>query len=251
MALKQIGCQGGDVINCSDRGPRVHCVKMVMNLEVHKNGSFLHCSTDFLKKNNSFPWSQYLFDTVITNTANVLALSHSSCDPNSATRTLLSSLICTPHFLQKHFNPKPHRHSPKTPPQPPQPSSCKNLRLIIFSYIYFILLFITSSLLSYTHFIRLSFVSSLFPRRQLCFYFLPRLANHNRKRHTYANPSCSFVHFLNSKVPLNLQSLVFRAPPPPLLPPEAAQNACTCSNVTCGVGMEKHCVLYPSFDTRP
>jgi hypothetical protein len=27
-------------------------------------------------------------------------------------------------------------------------------------------------------------------------------------------------------------------PPPPLLPPEAAQNARTCSNVTCGVGME-------------
>jgi len=109
--------------------------------------------------------------------------SHSSCDPNSATRTLLSSLICTPHFLQKHFNPKPHRHSPKTPPQPPQPSSCKNLRLIIFSYIYFILLFITSSLLSYTHFIRLSFVSSLLPRNQLCFHFLPCLVNHNRKRH--------------------------------------------------------------------
>jgi hypothetical protein len=30
-----------------------------------------------LKRKNSFPWSQYLFDTVITNTANVLALSHS------------------------------------------------------------------------------------------------------------------------------------------------------------------------------
>jgi hypothetical protein len=46
MALKHRGCQDGDVVNCSGRGPGVHCVKMVMKFKkVYKNGSFLPYST--------------------------------------------------------------------------------------------------------------------------------------------------------------------------------------------------------------
>jgi hypothetical protein len=124
-------------------------------------------------------------------------------DRNIGIKIILSSLISMPDLLEEHFlNPKPHSHSLKASLLPPQCSSCRNLRLIIFSYTHIFLPSLYHALL-----LIITFFS--FTNSQLCPYFCLSLLAYNMRQATCAYFSCLFLSFLNSTHPRNLDCLVF------------------------------------------
>jgi hypothetical protein len=125
-------------------------------------------------------------------------------DRNTGIKIILSSLISMPDLLEKHFlNPKPHFDSLKSPLLSPQCSSCKNLRLIIFSY--------THTFLPSTYHAHLLIITVFFSctNSQLCPYFCLSLLTYIMRQATCAYFSYSFLSFLNSNHPSNLECLVF------------------------------------------